>query len=162
MARELILVVVLCCLISIWQVRRESNAPVTFDSDSLSVKYVEVVVNGVGRVYSDAEVRAMLPDMASVPLMGGERIVQDEKGALSLGRMAGGKGLLFGFPIDINGAEADDLLAIPGIGPARARSIVQFRERRGGFKSLEDITHVKGIGSKRLEKIKPYISLGRS
>lgn len=60
--------------------------------------------------------------------------------------------------IDINSASMDDLQRLPGIGPAKARSIVEYREQNGPFASIEDITKVSGIGKATFEKIKAQIT----
>ena len=61
--------------------------------------------------------------------------------------------------ININKANVDELMALPGIGPAKAQRIVEFRKIKGAFKQYEDILQVKGIGAKTLEKMKPLLSL---
>lgn len=62
--------------------------------------------------------------------------------------------------IELNRATADELDRLPGIGPAKARSIVATRERLGGFSSLDELRQSPGIGPKILEKIRPYLRLG--
>jgi comEA protein len=64
------------------------------------------------------------------------------------------------FPVDINTATSKELIAIPGIGEVLSKRIIDYREKNGPFKSLEDLVKVKGIGEKTLEKIKPYIKIG--
>ncbi len=64
------------------------------------------------------------------------------------------------FPIDVNAADTTQLIAVPGIGPVLAKRIVEFRDRHGKFRSLNDLLKVKGIGAKKLEKIRPYIKIG--
>jgi competence protein ComEA len=54
--------------------------------------------------------------------------------------------LLWGRPLDLNRATAEDLAALPGIGPARAAAIVALRTRRGRLASIEDLDDVPGIG----------------
>lgn len=61
--------------------------------------------------------------------------------------------------IDINKAGADELDAIPGIGPAKAKAIIDYRTSYGPFGSLEQLTEVKGIGPKMLEKMKDFIKI---
>jgi competence protein ComEA len=61
--------------------------------------------------------------------------------------------------IDVNRASAADLRKIPGIGPAISQSIIDYRLKNGPFRNLEELCKVKGIKSKMLEKIKPYITL---
>ncbi|MEO0156064.1 MAG: helix-hairpin-helix domain-containing protein [candidate division WOR-3 bacterium] len=61
--------------------------------------------------------------------------------------------------ISINIASEEQLAMLPGIGPALAQRIVEFREKNGEFKKIEDIKKVKGVGEKLFEKIKSYIKL---
>ncbi|MDY6915129.1 MAG: ComEA family DNA-binding protein [Candidatus Cloacimonadota bacterium] len=61
--------------------------------------------------------------------------------------------------ININKASIDELTALPGIGPAKAKKIVNYRIKNGYFDKKEDIMQVNGIGQKTLEKLKPLISL---
>ena len=61
------------------------------------------------------------------------------------------------FPIDINQATAQELEALPGIGPVIAQRIVRERERIGKFSRTEDLLKISGIGKKKLEKIKNMI-----
>ena len=62
--------------------------------------------------------------------------------------------------IDINAASAEELTALPGIGEAKARSIVEFRNSNGDFSCVEDIMKVPGIKDKIFSKIKDYIYIG--
>ena len=59
--------------------------------------------------------------------------------------------------IDINSANKDTLMQIPGIGPKTADSILKYRKANGKFKSVNDLTNVKGIGDKSLKKMKPFL-----
>lgn len=59
--------------------------------------------------------------------------------------------------VDINHATQAELETLPGIGPAMAQRIIDYREQNGVFLSPEDLTKVKGIGEKTLEKLLPYI-----
>ena len=61
--------------------------------------------------------------------------------------------------ININTAYAADLLLLPGIGEITAEKIIDYREKIDGFKKIEDIMKVKGIGEKKFEKLKPYITV---
>ena len=63
--------------------------------------------------------------------------------------------------LNINSATVEELaLALPGIGPAKAQLIVDWRNANGAFQSLEQLVEVNGIGVKTLEKIRPFIQLG--
>ncbi len=59
--------------------------------------------------------------------------------------------------ININTADKELLTQLPGIGPKTADSIIEYRKTNGKFKSLDDLTGVKGIGGKTLIKLKPYL-----
>jgi competence protein ComEA len=61
--------------------------------------------------------------------------------------------------ININTATKDELVALPGIGPAKAQAIVDYRKAHGPFKTVEDLKDVKGIGAKRFEKLKPDLAV---
>lgn len=59
--------------------------------------------------------------------------------------------------LNINTADKEQLVALPGIGPKAAEAILAYRKDNGNFKSVEELTKVKGIGDKTLEKIRPYL-----
>ncbi len=61
--------------------------------------------------------------------------------------------------IDINQATAKDLEHLPGIGPATARRIVDYRKKNGPFEQIEDITKVRDIGTKTFEKLSSRITI---
>jgi competence protein ComEA len=59
--------------------------------------------------------------------------------------------------INLNSATLDQLETLPGIGRKTAERIVEFRQKNGGFKKIEELMNVKGIGEKSFLKIKPLI-----
>ena len=61
--------------------------------------------------------------------------------------------------VNINTASASQLDSLPGIGPAYAQRIIDYRNANGGFKSLEEIQNIKGIGPKTFEKLKNLIAI---
>jgi competence protein ComEA len=61
--------------------------------------------------------------------------------------------------INLNSATAEQLQSIPGIGPATAKSIIEFRTKVGKFNKIEEIINVKGIGEKKFQKIKDRLSV---
>lgn len=61
--------------------------------------------------------------------------------------------------VNLNTASSDELQLLPGVGEVRAVAIVAMRKNRGGFKSVEDLLEVKGIGEAMLEKLRPHVTL---
>ncbi len=61
--------------------------------------------------------------------------------------------------ININTANLEELQKLPGIGPSKAQAIIDYREKVGEFKSIEEIKNVKGIGEKTYEKLKELITI---
>lgn len=57
------------------------------------------------------------------------------------------------FPVNINTATKEQLDTLPGIGPALAQSIIDYRQENGPFSSVGDLMKVSGIGEKRIEAI---------
>lgn len=62
--------------------------------------------------------------------------------------------------IDLNRASAAELDKLPGIGPSKAKAIVEYREKQGAFRTIEELKRVKGIGDKTFESLKPFITAG--
>ncbi|SFP20102.1 helix-hairpin-helix domain-containing protein [Salibacterium halotolerans] len=60
--------------------------------------------------------------------------------------------------VRINYAEAEELEALPGIGPAKAAAIMAYREEKGFFEKAEDLLNVSGIGEASLEQMKESLS----
>ena len=63
------------------------------------------------------------------------------------------------FPVNINTASKKELDALPGIGEVLAQRIIDYRSANGPFSTVDDLTKVKGIGAKTLEKLKPYATV---
>ncbi|GAC1635268.1 MAG: hypothetical protein NVS9B14_12260 [Candidatus Acidiferrum sp.] len=64
-------------------------------------------------------------------------------------------------PINLNTANSGQLQEVPGIGPATAEKILKMRKSYGPFKSVDDLRAIKGIGPKRLEKMRKYLTVGK-
>jgi competence protein ComEA len=61
--------------------------------------------------------------------------------------------------VNVNTATLDELQLLPGIGEARARALIEARKQRGGFKQVDDLMEVKGIGPAGLERMRPFVRL---
>lgn len=59
--------------------------------------------------------------------------------------------------IILNSADETELRSLPGVGPKTAEAIVKYRQENGNFISVDELVKVKGIGPKKLEKIRPYL-----
>ena len=58
--------------------------------------------------------------------------------------------------VNVNTATLEELQLLPGVGETRARAIVATRSQRGGFKSVDELVEVKGIGDASLARMKPF------
>lgn len=61
--------------------------------------------------------------------------------------------------ISLNTASAEELMSLPGIGKKKAQAIVQFRDDIGGFKAIEELKDVRGIGEKLFARVSGLVSL---
>jgi competence protein ComEA len=61
--------------------------------------------------------------------------------------------------VNINTAGAEQLMLLPRIGPSVAQKILEFREKNGRFKAVEDLILVQGVGERTFELIKPHIAV---
>lgn len=65
-------------------------------------------------------------------------------------------------PVNLNTATSAELQQVPGIGPVTADKILKMRKLHGPFKSVTELRAIKGIGPKRLAKMKPYLTVGNA
>jgi competence protein ComEA len=96
---------------------------------------------------------AALVNLAA-PLADGEQVLVPARGAGAAAPAAGGAGSA---PVDLNTATAEQLDALPGIGPATAAKIVAFRQAHGPFRSADELDAVPGIGPARIEQLKGLV-----
>ncbi|MDY0892981.1 ComEA family DNA-binding protein [Frigoribacterium sp. CFBP9030] len=80
-------------------------------------------------------------------------------GAGAGGAGAGGAGAGGGGAVDLNLADDAALQTLPGVGPATAAAILDWREQNGAFRSVDDLLGVPGIGEKTLEKLRPQVTV---
>ena len=62
--------------------------------------------------------------------------------------------------IDINTATQSELEAVKGLGPAKAKAIITYRESNGGFKTLDELDNVRGFGKISIDKLKADLTVG--
>lgn len=62
--------------------------------------------------------------------------------------------------VNINTASQSELEMVRGVGPAKAKAIVQYREANGGFKSVDELDNVKGFGKATVEKLRSDLTVG--
>jgi competence protein ComEA len=62
-------------------------------------------------------------------------------------------------PVNLNTATAEQLTTIPGVGLRMAERIIDYRQKNGGFKKVEDLMNVSGVGEKSFLKMKPLITV---
>jgi competence protein ComEA len=90
----------------------------------------------------------------AAPVADGVQVLVPRRGAA--GATAGGAGASSG-PVDLNSATAEQLDALPGIGPSTAAKIVAYRQEHGAFRSLSELDAVPGIGAGRLAQLKGLV-----
>jgi competence protein ComEA len=102
-------------------------------------------------------------DFSSLPVETGTLIAVVKENPrqirVNLGRMEARKRLVFSIPLDLNQATLEDLCLISGVGESLAREVIAYRERRGAFRSVDELKEVKGIGDKNYQSLKPFVTV---
>ena len=96
--------------------------------------------------------------LPSSPPKGGTGETKREEIKIRINRMAADKCLVFSIPLDLNQVSIEDLCLISGIGESLAREMIAYRERRRGFRSVEDLKNVRGIGEKKYQGLKGFFT----
>ncbi len=99
-------------------------------------------------------------DLAQVnlaaPLADGEQVVVPQRGAPGAAGSASSPGVPAG-PVQLSTATLEQLDTLPGVGPATAQKILDYREKHGAFSSVDELDAVPGIGPKRLEQLRELV-----
>jgi competence protein ComEA len=156
----------------------DATAPTTVDQ--LVVQAAGAVVHpGVYKVPADARVNDLVqiaggfapdadPDQVTLAatLTDGERVYVPRVGESVMpppgtsGSNAPGSGSASPRgPVDLNHASEADLEALPGIGPALAQAIIDYRSQHGPFRSVDGLSDVRGIGPTKLEQLRPLVKV---
>lgn len=61
--------------------------------------------------------------------------------------------------VNLNTANAEELQLLPGVGEKRAAAIIEIRKRKGGFKAVEELADVKGVGEALIERLRPHLTV---
>jgi competence protein ComEA len=95
----------------------------------------------------------------AAPVQDGVQVIVPVRGAAaaSTGAGAAGGAAAPGAPVDLNTATEAELETLDGVGPATAAKILAYRQQHGGFRTVEDLLQVSGIGPKKLAAIKPRV-----
>jgi competence protein ComEA len=93
----------------------------------------------------------------AAPIADGERVYVPRVGETVL--VAAGADATPRGPLDLNSATLGQLDALPGIGPATAQAIIDERDRRGGFRSVDELLDVRGIGPAKLEQLRDLVAV---
>ncbi len=112
------------------------------------------VVTAAGGAAPDADLDQV--NLAAL-VSDGERVYIPRRGETAIAAVAGASaGAKAGELVNINQADEATLETLPGVGPATARAIIDYRNEHGRFKSVDELLNVRGIGPSKLSQIKPH------
>ncbi len=100
-------------------------------------------------------------DLAGVVRFGDRVSCDTARYRVTIGDMSASARLALGMPIDLNKATLEELVLIPGIGRKTASKIVRFREEKGAFPEVDVLKRIEGLGEKKYDRIKGYLSINR-
>jgi competence protein ComEA len=116
---------------------------------------VRDLLAAAGGPAADAEVDRL---NLAAPLVDGSQVYVPRAGEAAPVPSSGGGGAPAG-PLDLNTATVEQLDELPGVGPATAQAIVSAREKLGGFRSVDDLLDVRGIGPAKLEALRDLVTV---
>ena len=131
------------------------DKPVPLPTPQIIIKEVPVAAPASASASAPAPL-ASLPSSVSSSSEGGIPLATTESGAKSSNASVE---YLTANPVNLNTATQAQLEVLPGVGPKMAERILAFRAENGGFKSVDDLDEVKGIGEKRMATLKPLVKV---
>jgi competence protein ComEA len=117
------------------------------------------VLNAAGGPTPDADVDQL---NLALKVSDGDRVYVPRKGEApppSAGVGSGSAGASADAPVNLNTATLEQLDSLPGVGPATAQAILDYRKQHGRFRSVEDLLEVGGIGPSKLEKLRQRVKV---
>lgn len=115
-----------------------------------------IVRDLLAKVSPTLDAKSLPQQWLDMPLRDGQKVqLWKREGApqLAIGKMDGTTMGLLLIPLNLNDATAEELAALPNVGPATAKAIVEYRQTHGPFPNLQALDEVKGIGEKTLESL---------
>ena len=139
--------------ISVYVSGQVKNISVVELEDTGDLKFVDAV-NKAGGLTEFADTEAInlaqnLTDGQHIHIPTKEILLQERNFSSSIS----------GEIVNINTADADELIKLKGIGPAMAQRIIDYREQNGKFKSVDELKNVRGIGQKKFDALKDKIKI---
>lgn len=142
----------------------EASGGLTIDADTSMINLSKNLEDEmVIIIYTTAEIKEMRSGSTSVKYIENECICPSISNDACIDNIVsnndGNKTETVTGKISINKGTLKDLMTLSGIGESKAKAIIAYREENGGFKTIEEITKVSGIGTSTFEKIKNDITL---
>ncbi len=113
-----------------------------------------MLIGGILAYFSLTQPKVYVDIDSSVPV---EDITSSEKVSEQIVRYADSDEPVMSYPLNLNTCTVEELMTIDGIGEAKASAIIEYREYLGGYKSVDEIKNIKGIGDSLFEKLSPYL-----
>lgn len=107
-------------------------------------------------------IRTLLTFAAVLPVLLVAGFHAQSASAQAASGAAAGKSGAPSLVVNINTASAADLESLPGVGPKTAALIVEYRQKNGPFKKIEELMNVRGVGEKSFLKLKAQITVGQA